>query len=196
MSDTTTTTKATRKEIAKRVYIDADGGESRNASPDAVVCEFRFVNGEVLPWKLSDFPQEILDAGAWHGLNQKLGDAFSAAKGDVALAFESATAMMEVLGLGTWVQKGSGVGAAPSMLLESIVRALTAKEGEEPDSERRSAIMLQLKDEETRKGALDDPNIAAEYAAIKAERAAEKAAKALAKAEESAGDESDALAGF
>lgn len=178
-NEETTAPVAKKSKIANRVYITPDG-ESRNAQANTKELQFRFADNSVLSLVLDKFPENIRHCLAWHGLSQKIGDSFAAAKGDVAAAFETASATLEVLLGGTWIEQGDSVGAAPSLIVEAIVRALT-NSGEVVDETRENAIREKAKDKTVREGALKDPQIAAAYAAIKAERAADRA-KELAKA--------------
>lgn len=173
---TVTVTEPKRAKIADRVYV-SPSGESRNANPDSTALNFKFANGKTMSFAIAKFPVNVQKCFAWHGLSQKIGDSFASAKGNIDEAIENVEALVEVLMAGTWVEKGEGVGAAPSLVLEAVIRALKA-EGQVVDDARVAKAAETLKIKEKREGALKDPKIAAAYAAIRAERAVAKAKEA------------------
>lgn len=186
----TAATETKRAKVADRAYL-TPAGDSRNAKPDATGLKFTFADKSSRTVALDKFPANIQKCLAWHGLSQKLGDSFAAVKGNVTDALENFDALVEVLMSGTFVEKGEGVGPAPTLIFEAIMRAHKAagtapKNGEE-------AIKAMLKDKAIREGALKDPKIAAAYAAIRAERAQAQAKEAAAKAK---GSDGAALAQF
>lgn len=178
-ANTATDTKTKRAKVADRTYITPDG-DSRNASDKATGLKFTFADKSTRTVDLYKFPPNIQKCLGWHGLSQKLGDSFASAKGNVATALENFDALLEVLMGGTFVEKGEGVGPAPTMIFEAIMRA-HKKAGTKPKNDE-AAIKEMLKDKATREGALQDPKIAAEYAAIRAERAQAAAQEAAKKA--------------
>ena len=174
--------KATRSKICDRQFV-TPSGVVKHAAPDVTELNMVFTSGDTLRVALGDLPESIVSAAAWHGISQKIGDAFASAKGDAGAAFESASALLEVLASGDWVQKGESAGPAPTMILEAIIRGIEAT-GEVVDDARRVGIVEKLKDKATRKGALENPAIAAHYETIRAERAQAKAADAAEKVTE------------
>ena len=116
-----------------------------------------------------------------------MGDVWAGAKGNIDEAIESADSMNEQLVSGVWTERAEGVGPQPTLVVDAIWRALgntstdggvTTPDGKLLDEARKAAILAQCKDKAVRDGALKDPAIAAQYAAIQSERAAERAAKA------------------
>lgn len=174
---------ATKTPVAKRIYVHKDGEEGRHAAPNTVGMRFEFVGGKTLAIGLDDIHKDVRNACLWHGINQKVGDAFAGAKGDADEAMDSATSIVERLKEGTWVATREGAGPSTGVLVEAIVRAKIAGGEKEADftDERKAAIAAKLKGDtpaETqaaRAGALANPAIKAAFDAIKAERAAAKA---------------------
>lgn len=172
---------AERTPVATKVFLNAEGEESRHASPEAVALRFAFANGTSHDIALTDLPSNIIDAAAWHGISQKLGDAYAGAKGDADEAVEAFETLIERLKLGEWVKAREGGGPRPSMVVDAIVAALQDN-GEEVDDARRAAIMAKVKGPEARKGALANPVINAHYERLKLEAAKDRAKKAADKA--------------
>ncbi len=175
---------AERKSVCKKVFLDDKGEEFRSATENVAGLEFRFTNGNTHKVRLDEHTDAIVKCFAWYGASQKYGDAYSASKGDSDLAEELFLSMQEQLTAGTWVIKGEGVGARPSMVADAIVAAILATGGE-VDDDRKAAIADKVKDKDIRKAALKDPSIAAEYDALRAKKAAEKAEKSREAANES-----------
>ena len=184
--ENTTPEAPKKKGVCQKVYIDGEGNETRSATAAAAKLEFRFANGEVRSVNLETFPANINTSLAWFGRSEKLGNFYAGAKGDPAIALEKFEAGLELLISGEWIEKGEGVGTAPSLIVEAIVRALTA-EGQTVDDTRRAEIAEKCKDKDTREGAKKDAKINAHIKAITAERAAERAVKAQEAAAEATG---------
>lgn len=177
---------ATKQPVAKRMYGHKDGTEGRHAQPNTVGMRFEFVGGKSLEIGLDDIHKDVRNACLWHGINQKVGDAFAGAKGDAGEAYESALSIVERLKEGTWVATREGAGPSTGLLVEAIVRAKIAN-GEKADAftdERKAEIAGKLKGatpaetQTKRAGALANPAIKAAFEALKAERAAAKAKSA------------------
>lgn len=119
-----------------------------------------------------------------HGVNQKIGDSASGAKGDADAAYESCMTTFEQITSGEWNKKREGgEGTRPSLVVEAVIRAKEAA-GLPVD---RDAILAKYsgKDgEEARKTALANPQVKAAYEALRAEAATERAKKAAAAAGE------------
>ena len=175
---------AQRAKIATREYSDSDGNVGRSVPATPTTLTFKFENDESMVVVATDLPESIQTQLAWHGLSQKVGDAFAGAKGDVNLAQENAESLWEQLMAGVWSEKASGVGARPSMVADAII-AVNIAQGRTPTTEQELDIRERVKIKEQKDGALGDPEIKAEYEKIKAERAAERAAKARNTANES-----------
>jgi hypothetical protein len=184
---------ATRAKIASREYLTSDGVAGRSVPDECTGLRFVFENDEQLEVVLTDLPAAIQAQLAYHGVSQKIGDAFAGAKGDVNLAQENAESLLEQLMAGVWSEKASGVGARPSMVADAII-AVNIAQGRTPTTEQELDIRERVKIKEQKDGALGDPEIKAEYEKIKAERAAERAAKARNTANES--ETTDVAASF
>ena len=170
--------------VCEKIYLDGDGNEHRSASTEAAALQFRFANGQEVTVDLSKFPKEIVQAAAWHGVAQKIGDSYAGSE-TVDEAVERAQTMLENLEGGTWVATRTAAGPRPSLLVDAIVAAKT-EAGQEVDP---VAIAQKLKDQpDLKKNALQNPVIKSHYDKIKAERAA---AKAKESAKEARGAEAD-----
>lgn len=181
-----------RETKAKKVYVYADGEEGRSAKPDAERLEFRFSDGPTHAVRLTDFPEAVRDAAAWHGISQKLGDAY-ASSDDVDDAIEKFLAAQERLQDGDWVTEAKAAGPRTSMVLEAVVAAY-AKAGQDlPMSEED--LREKLKDNAFRQATVAKPKIQAEYKRLIAEAATKRAAEAAEAAEkaEAVEGESDLL---
>ena len=175
--------------VADKIYVDAEGNESRSASPEAVALLLKFSNGEEIRVDRDKVPANVASAAMLHGLSQKIGDTYAGAE-NIADAVEKAGAMAERLLNGEWLRPRESVGPRIGLLVEAVVAAKTAA-GMEADAEK---IAENLKgNADLRKNALNNPQIKAEYDRIKAERA-QAAAKASAK--EARGAETTGLEGF
>ena len=175
------TIMADKKEtVCKKVYIAADGNETRSAQPDADRIEFRFGNGNTHVVKLAAHPVAIRTCLGWFGISEKYGNAYAGVGGDADDAETKFLSMQEQLMAGTWVEKADA-GPRPSLIADAIIAALVAV-GEKVDEGRAATIREKVKDKSTREGALNDPVIKAQYEAIKSARAAERAKDAAKKA--------------
>ena len=170
---------STRAKVADKVYITKSGEESRHASPDSERLEIRFTGGEIVTVTLDAIGKNVRKACAWHGLSQKLGDAYAGKSGDEAL--ENVQAVLERLQADDWVKARESAGPRISQLVEAVVAVLT-KAGKKIDDAARSKIAELLKDKSARATALADPNVKAAYSAIQAAAAATRAEAAAAKA--------------
>lgn len=123
-----------------------------------------------------------------HGVNQKIGDAASGAKGDADAAYEQCLTVAEQLFSGEWNKKREAgeAGTRPSLVVEAVIRAKT-KAGQPVDREAIMAKYSGKEGEANRKAALTVPQVKAEYEAMRAEAAQERAKKAL-EAAQSGGD--------
>lgn len=172
-----------RRSVASKTYIDAQGNESRHASPEAVTLRFTFEeSGKVYDITLDEIGEKCRAAAMFHGLAQKLGDSYSGSKtGEEVI--ENFETVLERLRNDDWVRVGEGAGAGtrPSLVADAIKAALE-EAGEVVDADRYASIREKVKTPESRKGALANPVINAHYERIKAERAAERAKEAKAAA--------------
>ncbi len=177
---TETATDAKRARVCTKRYLDADNTANAHATPDAVAMQFAFVGGETLRVEMSNFPPNIVDCLAWHGMGQVLGDAYAGKSGDDAI--EAFQTKLERLTSGDWVKPREGLGPQPSLVIEAVCAALQ-NAGADVDDERRESIAGKLKTPEARKRALATPAIAAEYERLKADRAIKRAKLAAEKAD-------------
>ena len=182
MAETATTeTASTKKGVCTKVYIAADGTETRSATPSWDRLEFRFTNGNTHAVKRNDHNDEIRVCLEGFGVSEKYGNAYAGAKGDADAAEELFLSMQEQLKGGTWVERAEGLGPRPSLIADAIIAALKESK-QKVDDARAAAIREKVKDKAVREGALGDPAIKAHFEAAKAKRAAEKADKAAADA--------------
>ena len=151
---------------------------NKETDAEAGVVKLTFTEGgEVILVKLADLQQDVLKRAALHGLSQKIGDAAAGKKGDEA--YEACMTVVERIQAGDWAKPSEGgEGARPSMVVEAIMRALTAA-GKSPDKAKVEEKYAGKDSEEARKVALSNPQVKAAYETIRAERAAEKAKKAV-----------------
>ena len=157
--------------IASKVYVNADGSESAHASPDANSLEFRFADTPqtVLTLSLADVGPACTAAATFHGLSQKIGDAYAGAD-SVEQAIESAQAVIERLGVDDWVKARESAGPRVTILADAIKVCLEAN-GETVDDARYQSIRTEkLKTKEQREGALANPAVKAEYERIRTEK--------------------------
>lgn len=182
----TAETATTKRKVADKVYLDGAAEESRHANPDAVILEFRFAGADTVQVDLAKVGPKCTAALAWHGLAQKLGDAYSKLRG--ADAQEALEKVYELLQNDEWMRAREGAaGPRISIVIDAIVAFLEAN-GETVDEARKAAIKVKVPDAEARKKALANPGIQAQYDKIRAERAAEKAAKSAADAAKAAAE--------
>ena len=160
--------------VCTKMYILANGEESRSAHVDAVGLEFRFANGETEVIAKGDNPEAIEAQLAWFGRSEKYGNFYAGAKGDASRAHEMFMTGKEVLAGGEWSERGGGEGPRPSMVIEAVVAALE-EAGETVDTDRRAKIEGMVRDKDGRKAALANPAINAHYESAKADRAKVKA---------------------
>lgn len=159
---------AERTKVADKVFLDAQGEESRHASQDTTKLEFRFTDGTVREVDLEKIGAKCKAAALWHGLSQKLGDSYAGAKGVVGDAIESLDTVLERLANDDWVKAGEGPGTRPSLVADAIKAALE-KAGQTVDEERYATIREKVKGNENRKAALAIPEVAVEYERLRLE---------------------------
>ena len=61
--------------VCKKVYVNADGEETRSATPDVIALEFRFANGSVHAVEMVDHSGDIVSCLGWFGISEKYGNA-------------------------------------------------------------------------------------------------------------------------
>jgi len=148
-----------KKFLAKITPYDADGSEG----------QVRFVlgNGQEVVARLEDFPQDIRDRLAYHGISQKVGDSVSGLSkerrfGDAYATLQDSVAMLVA---GNW---NAGREGGSSDLVEAL-----AKLKKLPVEDVRVAVKRM--DEDTLKRVMANPAVKAEIAKMKAKRATEAA---------------------
>lgn len=109
--------------VCKKSYVLAADG-SRTA------LSFSFANGEVRTVRLQEFASNVQNAAAWHGLSQKLGDAFASSltTADAVSAFDETFAQLQA---GDWNVKATGnklagLAAAVAVVQKSDVATVLA----------------------------------------------------------------------
>ena len=168
-----------RQSIATKSFIGKDGDETRHATRDSRQVKFTFSDGSEIVVGPEEIDKSLVRACTLYGMAQKIGDAYSGAgKEDnpVEAAKERAGTVLDNLKNGVWVTaREGGGGPRVSMLVEAVVAAAEAagKTGVDP-----AKVKEKLKDDKTRKGAMQNPAVVAQYERIKAERAAARAAEA------------------
>jgi hypothetical protein len=180
-----------KTETCKKVYVAEDGTETRSVQAGADRLEFRFVNGSTYTVKPDMVPDHIREAAMWHGLSQKLGDAYGGRGKDKTLddkvgAFEE---MLGQLQEGDWITAAEGGAPRVSLLGLAYFRAMRENGSDMTEAEALEAVKSWPDDK--KKAARNVAAIEAHIAAISAERAAERAAKAAEKAK-AAQDDSEA----
>lgn len=169
--------------LATKVYTLEDGTEARSATMAAKALVFRFADDTTKTVRLGDFAETVVMAAAWHGIAQKLGDAYAGAA-NVEEAKVRFQAVYEQLTEGDWVSESRGGGGGQASLLASAVAEALGQPLE--DVQKTLAGM----DKDTRKSIRNHKDVKPVLARMEAERAAARAAKA-AKEAESADDETD-----
>lgn len=139
------------------------------------------LDGQTIAGTLDKLTPAVIRQAALHGINQKIGDAAASSGGDQDKAYEQMMAVFERLQSGEWAKPSEkGEGARPTMVIEAVMRVLTAA-GKAPVLADVQARYSGEGGEEKRKAALTNPQVKAQYEALKAE-AAQKRAEAAAKA--------------
>ena len=167
--------------VCLKMYLLADGTESRSAHQDAETLEFRFANGETRRVVLGQLPENIEHCLNLFGRSEKFGNFYAGAKGDANEAVDMFDAGYETLAGGEWSERKEGVGAAPSLVFAAVMAVLAAR-GTEPDDETQKAIRVELSTKEGRKAALDKVSVKAEYEQARLARQQERLTALQAKA--------------
>jgi len=171
------------KKIMDKDYQESDG-----------TFGIKFPDGQSIAGSVADLGGKTTEGGyvvpfgsiammaLLHGINQKIGDAASGAKGDADAAYESCLTVFEQVKGGEWNKKREGgEGTRPSLVVEAVIRAKTAA-GLPVDAAAIAAKYSGKDGEENRKNALANPQVKAAYEALRAEAAQKRAAEAAAKA--------------
>lgn len=145
---------------------------SKTLDLDNSSVEFAFSDGSAIAVALSEYTPETVLHLTLHGISQKLGDAFSGVKGDVAEAKKRLLAVHEQLKAGDWrAARGEGE-AKPRVgeLAEAIARIKNV-----PVEEVVKA--LESASEDDRKAMRSNERVKAVIAVIRSEKAQAKLAK-------------------
>lgn len=202
-----------KERVALMQYLNDAGEElGANAKKGATAIRFDFVNktgeddkGKAVyetvqseTVKFSDLPKDIIVVSAAHGVKQKLADSYAGSKGRNVDPHEDFMATLEQIQGGEWVVAATGgAGPRPSMVFEAMLFVLEKRGRDVTDEALREKVKASIASTEGRKSALANPEVAARFAEVQAEKAAEKAAKAAAVAKAAAGsDEGDSLDDF
>lgn len=133
--------------------------------------EFAFKDAEPILVKLEDFPEDVQKHFALHGISQKLGDSYSSAKGDVAVAQTAFAATLEQLRNGEWrAARGEGESRPRSTELAAAIARIKGQPLEEVVANLASAT------DEQKKALRANERVKATIAVIRAEKAQAKLA--------------------
>ena len=97
--------------IARKVTVRDNDGR-------ALSIHIVFTDGRKVEVNIHDLLPDMQLELIAHGLAQKLGDAYSGAKGNMDFAYAEASSVAEALERGDWTRRGEGTGG---ILLEAIV---------------------------------------------------------------------------
>jgi hypothetical protein len=131
--------------------------------------EFTFTGQEPILVKASDFSADVQAHFMLHGMSQKLGDSYSSAKGDVAVAMESFKSCLEQLKNGDW-RAARGEGEAKPRTTE-LASAVARIKGVEVSV---AAQAISAMPEEQRKALRSNDRVKATIALLRAEKAQAK----------------------
>jgi len=167
-------------------YISADDVEGKQSYfAGASALEFRFANGETETVKPNDLDDSIKLAAMFHGLSQKLGDAYASSK-DADEAYDKFMSLKERIEIGEWLAERQSAGPRISQVIRALVAAKAASGV--TITEEDMAAKYHALDEDQKKAIVKDPRVDAQLQKIKAEAAAARAAKAAEAAQGAEGD--------
>lgn len=198
-----------RNQIARKVYVHADGTEGRSAKPGWTALRFDLFGAEKdadgKPVVVSSvtvdpasIPAEMRECAFGHGMSQKLGDSlagleksakddgasFDATRGWADYATDLLTGVLEDIQSGVWVAESEGGSGGSVGILAEAIFAVLRDNGQEPDEAAQAAIRKSLQDEAQRKKMQGRADVKAHLTRIQAEKAQERAKKARAAAKE------------
>lgn len=139
---------------------------------DASSVEFTFEGKEPRNITLASFSQEIQLHFALHGMSQKLGDSYSSAKGDVAVAEAAFDQTLAQLNAGEW-RAARGEGDAKPRTTELAAAIARIKNVPVEDVVAKLAAST----DEERKTLRSNERVKATIAVLRAEKAQERLAK-------------------
>ncbi len=174
--------------FAKKRFVDAAGEKVSEPGTDVAAITFTFADFEDQMVSLSDIPEPIRVALAWHGLSQKLGDSYAnASKKPAEDCYDSFQSTLERLVAGDWVKAREAAGPRTSMVFEAVL-AVMAAAGKPADEPTQKTIREALGDKAERDRAMADARVKLAYEKIKLERAQARLAKIEAEATAAAGE--------
>ncbi len=163
--------------FARKRFVDANADKVSEPGADVAGIEFTFADFDDVMVALSDIPENVRVALAWHGLSQKLGDSYAnASKKPAEDCYDSFQATLERLVAGDWVKAREAVGPRTSMVFEAVL-AVMAKAGKPADDATQKAIREALADKPERDRAMADARVKLAYEQIKLDRAQARMAK-------------------
>ena len=163
--------------FAKKRFVDTNGEKVSEPGSDVAAITFEFADFDDQMVSLSDIPEAVRVALAWHGLSQKLGDSYAnASKKPAEDCYDSFQSTLERLVAGDWVQAREAAGPRTSMVFEAVL-AVMAKAGKPADDATQTAIREALQDKPERDRAMADARVKLAYEQIRLERAQARLAK-------------------
>ncbi len=174
--------------FARKRFVDAAGEKVSEPGADVAAQMYEFAEFDDQMVSLTDIPEPIRVALAWHGLSQKLGDSYAnASKKSAEDCYDSFQSTLERLMAGDWVKAREAAGPRTSMVLEAVL-AVMAAAGKPADDATKATISEALGDKAERDRAMADARVKLAYEKIKLERAQARLAKIEAEATAAAGE--------
>jgi hypothetical protein len=189
MVDVTAENTRTRAEVTKRSFLQDSGDYTGRASTGTKGIRIELVeSGDVFEHLLAEFSPGVIAAAAAFGLVTSITNTV----GGKSLSAEERKELMQdridTLLEGEWSAERQS-GPRSSQLLEAWVRVRT-EAGKESTQEWKDKVSIELRDNpEKQKALLANPQVAAAYAAIKAEASIARAKRLAEKAGESTADD-------
>ncbi len=169
--------EGTKTPFAKKGFVDASGERISEPGTDVAAITFTFADFEDQMVSLSDIPEPIRVALAWHGLSQKLGDSYAnASKKPAEDCYDSFQSTLERLVAGDWVKAREAAGPRTSMVLEAVL-AVMANAGKPADDATQKVIGEALGEKSERDRAMADARVKLAYEKIRLDRAQARLAK-------------------
>ncbi len=174
--------------FARKRFVDAAGEKVSEPGANVAAITFEFADFDDQMVSLTDIPEPVRVALAWHGLSQKLGDSYAnASKKPAEDCYDSFQSTLERLVAGEWVKAREAAGPRTSMVLEAVL-AVMAAAGKPADEATKKAIAEALGEKSERDRAMADARVKLAYEKIRLERAQARLAKIEAEATAAAGE--------
>jgi len=127
---------------------------------------FALGNGKTIAVSVATMPAAIREQAMLHGFKQKIADSVAGlSKGEkYAEAYAELADVVSSLAEGEWFRRGGGNGG---QIVQDLIAAIAKLK---KSTVERVAVAVAKADEETRKGWMKNPAIAAEMAELKAKR--------------------------